>query len=575
MDYAIERWTNRGVTASQAARSRYRRDYLCPVCKKKVVLRSGRKMRDHFAHSPGVVGTAECELYHPASGDFHAGPQTARVAPLPLYLRVSGLIRRRAGWLLEVLLPQTTIGTGHIVVDSVAGQQSVRCRDLINRRQRVSVPIGSTPYRLRPSHDVEPQLARRARLPVPALHSEQPTAFRYTHTGGRRLTEGKPLHWGRGYYFVWPASSELVWPEPIWLEELGTQKGWRCVRVELPGDQDDAVEQWIGTVLGRSVEHPPLRLALVSPPVLDYSGQTRGIPAGVPVVIAVLRDHGAGIPLHVSVWPSDEALQQTIALPGGTDAWLVRISGITEVLHVGLTATDSEADEMADEMVLQVLDEQMPAWPAETQIHVRRDGRTECAPAFADKVDQLLKHVSFNTATLRGVTLPAGAGWAVRLRQAQHLPWQTQSIWKPEDIGEAAAVDLDHPASIEWVAAVERARQLGGEIYLDFGAFGTPSLFCSPEPRNDSIQVPDSLIAQLRGLASLPYEPARSRVPGFGEVQGLRVLRDRLAPDASDGVRAVLEAVLQRHAWPATALPRLRQTEADARRLIRGGPTDS
>ena len=89
MFIAVDRTTGREVRADDAAVRRWSgRRYLCPLCRKSVVLRVGRRYSSYFAHKTGV-GTEDCENYHSGGeqlGGPH-GPVFALPRPLSIYLR--------------------------------------------------------------------------------------------------------------------------------------------------------------------------------------------------------------------------------------------------------------------------------------------------------------------------------------------------------------------------------------------------------------------------------------------------------------------------------------------------------
>src|SRR6266436_5747042 len=123
MFFAVDRTTGREVRADDAAARRWSgRRYLCPLCRKSVVLRVGRRYSSYFAHKTGV-GTEACENYHPG-GEYLGGPHGPAVAlprPLSIYVRTVEPGVAKSSWRLELLLPSNPDGRGVISVLSGLG----------------------------------------------------------------------------------------------------------------------------------------------------------------------------------------------------------------------------------------------------------------------------------------------------------------------------------------------------------------------------------------------------------------------------------------------------------------------
>ncbi len=115
MHFAVNTITNQIETAEHATG---RRNYVCPICRAKVLLRAGLKQKRCFAHWPGF-GSARCENFVPGlHGQYGAGPALAARPMRSMELRLK--IERgknRAAWCLELTLPSCRFCKATVTLD--------------------------------------------------------------------------------------------------------------------------------------------------------------------------------------------------------------------------------------------------------------------------------------------------------------------------------------------------------------------------------------------------------------------------------------------------------------------------
>jgi hypothetical protein len=528
-----------------------------------VLLRDGRYNRAHFAHWPGVVGTADCELYHPANGGGEGPPQFSRPLPLSLYIKVAKPGSRGIDdWQIAVMLPQVSSPQGRIAVAGIAGVVTVPCSNLQTAPTWIPVPLDAEEHRLDASPDVDLALFRRTAEPIPGLPEDVLTAFRYSDSGGRRLSDQAPLYWGRGYYLVWHTDLEVYWPWGFWREEMKAQGQWRCARVELPAERDEDVERWADEYLEREIEHPPVRLGLALPPILAVlEDDSLLIEADVPVVVGVICEHGSWMPTRLHVRGSGGHVE-SVRLEEDLNN-LIRLEGLRGRVDVTLEGTEEDTASLTLVIGARARDK----WPPAARIYtVDAEGGENSAPVFSRAAQELVNAIGAKKADPHGVDVPPGAPWSVRARSGRS-PWRTYRTWPPERQEGFLPISPGDPHSNQWVETVQQALSEGDEVWLDFGGFGSQLLFRRLQV-DGVIRLPEKLVDRLRWLASLPTVEGDQRIPGTPEAEVLRAVGDRLAlgPDAQH--RALLDAVARRSRWPVFAAPLLRQAGREVNNLL-------
>lgn len=231
--------------------------YVCPRCKKRVVLRSGGRNIAHFAHTPGV-GTPECELFHPHEDpsirllnpkDINA-PDFSAWKDLQIYLAEEGRVFQ-----LYVRLPalgNAATESGSIFFRDERGTRTIPLSTLRKPIHLAALPQRD-PYVFDRSEKVPEPIWTLFKAGVSGLRDKE--VFRLSDGMGRRLERNEPMEMGATYRLVLSAN---VVPDSFierFIQPLAKLETWRVYDVAIPKadvisslsqSEVDYLEHWFG-----------------------------------------------------------------------------------------------------------------------------------------------------------------------------------------------------------------------------------------------------------------------------------------------------------------------------------------
>jgi hypothetical protein len=570
MYFAKDRRTGEIVSAEDAARRRtYDRRYTCPTCGQPVHIRAGAIYSPYFAHAAGLA-SPECEDYHPG-GEYQGGTgghgRHAPDRPLSLYVVPEGTRRSLQDWHLELLLPRSTDGAGVVYVpDGRSGEIRVFCSQLQGNGKRIPVRLSTAPYRVRPSGDVDSDYARKLLVDTPGFSTTGFSAFRYSESGGRRISEGHPLYWGRGYYLLWHSAFNAHWPATLWREPLRDSVtrdtgSWSLARVELPTEEDAAVREWSESSVGCDVLRPPVTLSLVHPATAAVlEDDSIAVPEAEIILVGVTGERGAATAsrLHLE---SDGAIHDSIRLP----------ERLPVLIQVDRPSSDSTRlildDEDETELVLRFDEVPEPRAVRSPALLVRRGNRDVAIPAWSVAAEDVLRDVRGGRTVLSQIKLEPLGSVRLRTQDRSTHHWREQHISRDREmhhdvVANAPAVMQDLVfAALQTAIAGKDAFELD---LANFGQLGQPA---------------DATITDVRPVRRLSSQ-LRSRIQWLIAAQAGVVHKGVNEPDLRDAVselitrtgfsRADLELlslVTEYRRWPAVLIPHVRALASQLRHL--------
>lgn len=231
MDYAINKITGILVSASRA--SRYGQ-YICPVCKKGVILRWGNIRVPYFAHRPGY-GTFECENFVPGHSSL----------PVPAKEKINVTVKRRMElrllisterkcreWSLKLALPTCNLCRARITLDVGGRSQTLDMRSMVKRRQIGAEP-SAQPYRIVSfSGDPDPEFAAEVERECQGLPSVGAAVFTSGASEGFPLAQ--ELRCNDTFAFLWQQPVQPDFPDELTVDRLPGRQGWYLALVTIP-----------------------------------------------------------------------------------------------------------------------------------------------------------------------------------------------------------------------------------------------------------------------------------------------------------------------------------------------------
>ena len=230
--------------------------FVCPLCGRPVVVRSGPIVPPYFAHRRGE-GTVDCENYHPpASFRFQvyadsAGRSTTGGMRESAYLAIRGHAPNEVELLLRI--PRADLQgdwTGAIAFDTGFGTVSIT-QEVARRGSWISVAPMSQ-YGITASGVVDPRYASAF---YDAHLSLSPTGsiFLYSEAIQPLLMANEPLCWGNNYWLVGHAEGLRLSmaPRVVDLTTIDLRAPWVIALLRLPSSdsltaqQKQAAERWL------------------------------------------------------------------------------------------------------------------------------------------------------------------------------------------------------------------------------------------------------------------------------------------------------------------------------------------
>lgn len=262
----VKQGSQRKLVFANKITNRYGWLFLCPACSTQVYHSRGHRYKaasfNHMPSTPQAVKDA-CPIYSGAQSSTEYGDGYSRGGELTLALEVTRS-KSPPAWRLFLRLPGTEgISEGVIVRTSLSttrpvmlnGSEPHRDVDIVPRRTLYSVTGGIYPRRLtRPQFDVRSIDA----FVFPVRHAE-------------RSARSTRLFWGFPYYVLTERrlgiSPELNPLEVQPFMSTAEYYSWRCVRVTLPQNPDEAVAEWFEKRARATIDLAPyeVRLLFASP----------------------------------------------------------------------------------------------------------------------------------------------------------------------------------------------------------------------------------------------------------------------------------------------------------------------
>ncbi|WP_459251715.1 competence protein CoiA family protein [Metapseudomonas phytobenefica] len=265
MEYAFNEITGRLESAAKVSFSWF---YVCPVCKARVLHRSGVRRRPHFAHWPGM-GSPECEIFVPGlHGQYVHGQASATMEKRRMELRL--VIPRigddRAGWSLELVLPPCRECPATLSLDVGGRIQTLNMRGMQNRR-RVTAELSTTPYCIveisgKPDSSFFLSLDRECQG-LPAVGAAAFTA------SGRSEPKGFPrtqeLRVSETFALLWREPAEPDFPDELVIDRFPGRQGWNLALVTIPDELSPECTDWLRAFTGLPIAPPVPAIIAVWP----------------------------------------------------------------------------------------------------------------------------------------------------------------------------------------------------------------------------------------------------------------------------------------------------------------------
>ena len=529
--------------------------YYCPRCHAPVHLRCGNTREAHFAHDSGKAAT-NCDLYF--QGKYtpsHSRPTERQPAHLTLNLYITCDDRSgvEGGWKLYLMIPGTDTGSGTVTVQGYWGAVTYRFEEL-HQGRRVQVRPQSRPYELTVQGFGDPAYISRLGTPTPGLGKHACTVFRFSPSGGRRLSDRQALYWGRAYVLVWSTThGPDWWPKSVKRWEMRPEGEWHCAVIELPADPDPQATSWAERCLKRHVKQPPANLVLTWPvPSAWLDDETLVVPFGSHVVVGVFGEQGATSPSALCV--DSPSLQSIRPVPlSGTLPELVSLGQ----LPIGRTDVWLPEDPDLGLSLLVMKDADFPATLPNVTLDFENplDGHRSTLSLLSDSVGESLKSVVNGSLKLIRINLPPRVQGVIRYRSGESRSW--------------SEVRTDPESSTSGERGLELAGQLnrvlekylqrsGGELELDYGNFGRLVIdLTRARPTAATTELPSSLRPLLHWLLKLPLAPNLAY-----QSEGVLLLTNvlvRLLPELDPNDRWFVQNLLSRRTWPTAAEAHMRR----------------
>ncbi len=262
MWWARSRLLNIDIDAAQA--NQWPGSFVCPICTRPVVLRSGPVIPPYFAHRRGE-GTGGCENYHPPSrlrqaiGLRLAGARSSSEEVQLPFLAIRGDAPREVE--LVIRIPKTgapSTWSGVVLLDTGLGEMPINS---VGAERGVWASVSPLrQYAVTVSGEVDPFYASGF-YDAPLGLEPSGSLFRYGEGVQRQLPKNEPIYWGTSYWLVGQAAALQLSRAPAALDvDIADLKSpWLVALVTLPpadnvaGDQMLLAERWLrrSVVVGR------------------------------------------------------------------------------------------------------------------------------------------------------------------------------------------------------------------------------------------------------------------------------------------------------------------------------------
>lgn len=393
---------------------------------------------------------------------------------LGLHLRILEAQTAPHPWHLEIAIPEPDTHEGLIKVDTAwEGIRQIPVRSIGPGGRRVRVQPQSQPYLLRTQEIPDGDWVRRVSQPIPGLSKYLPTIFRYSTSGGRRLSDQQPLYWGRTYALLWEQRGVPGWwpltgtgfnKSP--LQSLG---GWEGALIQLPVEPDRQVAGWAEQLFSKEVDRPPAELSLISPlPVDRLDDGSLVVPLGNELIVGVIGEDGARGWSQIVVWHSWDNRMTRFYGDG-------KVPGFYSIGHLKPGRTDVWLDEAEDGCLQLVCKEGWfpPSVYPGVEV-ITRDAvshRSSSVPLYSDRASKLLRSVRLGESRLVEIRVPDRVSAIVRWRGDSDDDWLSWSTCVQDAAGEP------RPLSSEITVQVTNLlSQPNLDLEIDAGEFGVVTL---------------------------------------------------------------------------------------------------
>lgn len=264
MEYAFNEVTGR---LESAAKVSFSWRYVCPVCKARVLHRSGVTRKPHFAHWPGM-GSPECEMFVPGLGQYVQGQASATLEKQRMELRlvIPAIGTDRAGWSLELVLPPCRECPATLSLDVGGRVQTLNMRGMQSRR-RVTAELSTAPYRIveftgKPDPSFVFSVDRECQG-LPAVGAAVFTA------SGRIEPRGFPrtqeLRVSETFALLWRDPAAPDFPDELVVDRFPGRQGWNLALVTFPDELSSQCADWMHSFAGLPITPPVPAITAVWP----------------------------------------------------------------------------------------------------------------------------------------------------------------------------------------------------------------------------------------------------------------------------------------------------------------------
>lgn len=265
MHFAVNTITNQIETAEHATG---RRNYVCPICRAKVLLRAGLKQKRCFAHWPGF-GSARCENFVPGlHGQYGAGLALAARPMRSMELRLK--IERgknRAAWFLELTLPSCRFCKATVTLDVGNGILQEIDMGGMSTGRRVTAELSQESFRIvsfqgKPDQNFV-EGVERACQGLPTFGAAVFTAS--GGDGAAGFPRAHELKKSGTYALLWKAPDALKFPEELVPDNFISRQDWNLALVTVPAAPSTACTEWLESLTGLTLSGSTPNISIAWP----------------------------------------------------------------------------------------------------------------------------------------------------------------------------------------------------------------------------------------------------------------------------------------------------------------------
>lgn len=269
MDYAIDRVTNKPVTADLATRSGY---YICSFCRMRVGLRSGPSRKNYFAHWRGV-SSSSCAYF--MSGPLsHVNSDKAQPASMrQMDLRLMIKKGENAGaWWIELVLPPCRTCHAYINLDVGGRVQKLNMRGMGSGFRVTAEPTANDYKIISFEGKPDPLFVSGVARTCPGLSAVGAAVFTAIgRDGDSGFPRAQVLSRSETYALLWSVPATPVFPEELLVDRFKSRHGWQLALVTVPDTPSEACIKWLEEFTQLSVMPATPSITAIWPFLTRYS----------------------------------------------------------------------------------------------------------------------------------------------------------------------------------------------------------------------------------------------------------------------------------------------------------------